>query len=57
MSLLIIKHIGELIEADKIKVHLDSIYPLDDVQAAHQRSEAGKATGKIVLNIAAHEFV
>lgn len=49
--------IGELIEADKIKVHLDSIYPLDDVQAAHQRSEAGKATGKIVLNIAAHEFV
>ena len=49
--------IAELIEADKIKVHLDAIYPLEDVQAAHQRSETGKATGKIVLNIAAHEFV
>jgi len=49
--------IGELVEAEKIKVHLDAIYPLDDVQAAHQRSEEGKTIGKIVLNIAAHEFV
>ncbi len=49
--------IGELMEAEKIKVHLDAIYPLEDVQAAHQRSEEGKTIGKIVLNIAAHEFV
>lgn len=51
-----LRKISELIEAQKISVHLDAIYPLEDVQIAHQRSEAGKAVGKIVLNIAAHEF-
>jgi NADPH:quinone reductase-like Zn-dependent oxidoreductase len=51
-----LRKIGELMEADKLKVHLDAIYPLEDVQAAHQRSEEGKTIGKIVLNIAAHEF-
>ncbi|KJZ14344.1 molecular chaperone GroES [Marinomonas sp. S3726] len=49
--------IAELIDAEKITVHLDSVYPLEEVKAAHQRSEAGKATGKIVLNIAAYEYV
>ncbi|WP_197477767.1 MULTISPECIES: NADP-dependent oxidoreductase [unclassified Marinomonas] len=48
--------IAELIDAEKITVHLDSVYPLEEVKAAHQRSEAGKATGKIVLNIAAYEY-
>ena len=48
--------IAELIDAEKITVHLDSVYPLEEVKAAHQRSEAGKATGKIVLDIAAHEY-
>ncbi|WP_438463665.1 NADP-dependent oxidoreductase [Marinomonas sp. PE14-40] len=48
--------IAELIDAEKITVHLDSVYPLEEVKAAHQRSEAGKATGKIVLDIASHTF-
>lgn len=48
--------IAELIDAEKITVHLDSIYPLEEVKAAHQRSEAGKATGKIVLNIASYDI-
>lgn len=52
-----LRKIAELIEADKLKIHLDAVYPLEDVQVAHQRSEAGKATGKIVLNIATHEFI
>ena len=49
--------IAELIEAEKISIQLDSVYPLEEAKAAQERSEAGKATGKIVLNIAAHEFV
>lgn len=51
-----LRTIGELMDANKLKVHLDAIYPLENVHAAHQRSEDGKTIGKIVLNIAAHEF-
>lgn len=37
----------------KIKAYFDTIYPLSEVRAAHKRSEAGHARGKIVLKIKA----
>ncbi|OUS24246.1 Zn-dependent oxidoreductase [Gammaproteobacteria bacterium 45_16_T64] len=43
--------IGELIDQNKIHVFLDSVYPLEHAKHAQERSESGKAVGKIVLNI------
>ncbi len=43
--------LAQLIEKGSIKLHLDSVYPLEHVQQAHLRSESRRATGKIVLNI------
>ena len=42
----------ELLERGKLQVHIDSRYDLDDIAAAHQRLDAGNATGKIVIDIA-----
>ncbi|RXM39290.1 NADPH:quinone oxidoreductase [Chryseobacterium sp. CH21] len=48
-------HITELIETGRIKPVIDSIYPLEDVQKAHQRIEDSKRDrplfGKIVLSV------
>lgn len=43
--------IKELIEADKLKVHLEAIFPLEEATKAHQLIERGHAGGKIVLRI------
>ncbi|HYJ70183.1 MAG TPA: NADP-dependent oxidoreductase [Nocardioidaceae bacterium] len=39
----------ELIDSGRLRVVIDSRWPLDQVAAAHARSESGCATGKIVL--------
>ncbi|MCF6220568.1 MAG: zinc-binding dehydrogenase, partial [Robiginitomaculum sp.] len=44
--------IAKLIESGKIKAILDSTYPLDQVQAAFERSMTGRAQGKIIITTA-----
>jgi NADPH:quinone reductase-like Zn-dependent oxidoreductase len=34
-----------------IKAYFDTIYPLSEVRKVHERSEAARARGKIVLKI------
>ncbi len=41
--------LAELIEADKIKPVIDSVFPLAEAAEAHQRIETRRAQGKIVL--------
>jgi len=43
--------IAKLIEAGKIKAIIDSTYPLDNVQAAFERSMTGRAQGKIIITM------
>jgi NADPH:quinone reductase-like Zn-dependent oxidoreductase len=38
-----------LIEAGKLRVHVDQTFPLDEVAKAHELGEGGRVTGKIVL--------
>ncbi|MDF5739284.1 MULTISPECIES: NAD(P)-dependent alcohol dehydrogenase [unclassified Nostoc] len=42
-------YLKELIEAGKIRVVIDRTYPLQEVAAAHDYSETGRAVGKIAL--------
>ncbi|MEC3981513.1 NADP-dependent oxidoreductase [Amycolatopsis sp. H20-H5] len=39
----------ELIEAGKLRVHVDQAFPLEDVAKAHELGEGGRVTGKLVL--------
>jgi zinc-binding alcohol dehydrogenase/oxidoreductase len=41
----------ELIRSGRARVHVDSVFPLPEVAAAHARLEAGDQLGKIVLSI------
>jgi NADPH:quinone reductase-like Zn-dependent oxidoreductase len=36
----------------KLQAVIDSVYNLDDIQAAHLRSQTERAVGKIVIRIA-----
>jgi NADPH:quinone reductase-like Zn-dependent oxidoreductase len=45
-------YLKELLEAGKIRVIVDRVYPLTELAAAHQYSESGHAAGKIVIAIA-----
>jgi NADPH:quinone reductase-like Zn-dependent oxidoreductase len=42
---------GSLIDEGKFVVRIDSQFPLSDAAKAHERSEAGHLTGKIVLTV------
>ena len=42
----------EMIESGKVKPILDSEYPLEEINAAYERSKSGRARGKIVIRIA-----
>ncbi len=44
--------IAALIDSHKLKVVIDSVYPLDEIVQAHQKSETGHTRGKIVLQVA-----
>jgi NADPH:quinone reductase-like Zn-dependent oxidoreductase len=39
----------DLIRAGRARVHVDSVLPLADARAAHERLEAAEQLGKIVL--------
>ena len=41
----------ELIRSGRACVHIDSVYPLEEVRAAHKRLESGRQFGKVVLTI------
>jgi len=41
----------QLLGARKLHIEIDSSFAFDDIVAAHQRLDKGKATGKIVLSI------
>jgi NADPH:quinone reductase-like Zn-dependent oxidoreductase len=43
----------ELVKSGKAKPVVDSVYPLDEARAAHERMEAGDHFGKVVLTIPA----
>lgn len=45
--------IGELVDAGKIRVIIDRVYPLEDLAQGHLYAETGSAVGKIVVNVAA----
>jgi NADPH:quinone reductase-like Zn-dependent oxidoreductase len=42
----------DLVAKNQLKVTLDSVFPLSEAAKAHERGETGRATGKIVLNVA-----
>ncbi len=44
--------IGRLIDAGRVRPHVDAVFALDDVAAAHTRLEDEHVRGKIVLRIA-----
>jgi NADPH:quinone reductase-like Zn-dependent oxidoreductase len=47
----ILQELSELIREGKIKVFIDSVFPLEEIAEAHERSERQAASGKILINI------
>ncbi len=43
--------ISHLIDSGELRVEIDSVYQLEDVVKAHEKSESGHTRGKIVLQI------
>jgi NADPH:quinone reductase-like Zn-dependent oxidoreductase len=41
----------ELVKSGRVRVHVDSVFPLAEARAAHERMERGEQLGKIVLRI------
>ena len=41
----------DLVRSGRARVHVDSVFPLAEVRAAHERLERGEQLGKIVLSI------
>ena len=47
----ILQQCADLIDAGKLKIHLNQTFPLKDASAAHQAIETGSMTGKVALSI------
>ncbi len=43
--------IAQLIDERKVRVLIDSVFPLSEVRTAHDKSRSGRAKGKIVLEV------
>ncbi|MFT4624973.1 MAG: NADPH:quinone reductase-like Zn-dependent oxidoreductase [Myxococcota bacterium] len=43
--------IAQLIDAGTVRVLIDSVFPLSQARAAHEKSQTGRAKGKIVLEV------
>jgi NADPH:quinone reductase-like Zn-dependent oxidoreductase len=41
----------ELVRSGRVRVHVDSVFPLSETRAAHERMERGEQLGKIVISI------
>ncbi len=48
-------HAARLIDVGALRVYVDSVYPLSDVQAAQQHSRSGRTRGKVVISMDASE--
>ena len=48
-----LERIAGCIEDGKLKARIDTVFPIEDVAAAHRHLEAGKARGKVVLRVSA----
>ena len=48
-----LEKLGEFADAGQLKVSIDSEFGLDQVAEAHERSETGRAQGKIIINVSA----
>ncbi|WP_281545183.1 NADP-dependent oxidoreductase [Grimontia sp. SpTr1] len=48
-----LEQLAELADAGKLKVSIDSEFTLGQVAEAHERSETGRARGKIIINVSA----
>ena len=46
-----LKDIGALIDAGQIKVHIDSVFKLDQIKEAHILSQSKRARGKIIIDM------
>ncbi|MDQ6954875.1 MAG: zinc-dependent alcohol dehydrogenase family protein [Mariprofundaceae bacterium] len=53
----ILEQCAQLIDAEKLQVHVSKILPLEDAAQAHQMIEKGHMQGKIVLAIAGEEII
>ena len=42
----------QLVEQGKLRIVIDQAFALEDIEAAHQKLDGGKTTGKIVISIA-----
>lgn len=47
-----LEEMAKLADAGKLVVNIDSEFSLDQVADAHERSESGRAQGKIIINVA-----
>jgi NADPH:quinone reductase-like Zn-dependent oxidoreductase len=47
----ILQELSEMISEGRIKVFIDSAFPLEEITKAHERSERHEASGKILINI------
>lgn len=46
-----LRHVAQLFDQKKLRVHVQKIYRLADAAEAHRTSEAGHVQGKLVLNL------
>ncbi len=47
-----LREIGKLIDAGKVKVIIEKVFPWNEIRQAHELSQSGRARGKIVLQVA-----
>ena len=50
-SAVALREAGRLFDAGRMRSVIDSVFPLEALAAAHERSESGKASGKIVVEV------
>ncbi|MFE3496262.1 NADP-dependent oxidoreductase [Streptomyces sp. NPDC059175] len=46
-----LQEIARLVEAGQLRVHVDTVLPLDEAAKAHEHGEQGRTQGKIVLKV------
>lgn len=46
-----LRFLSELIKSNKLKVNIDKVYDLQDIQDAHRHSETGRVVGKLAVRI------
>ena len=46
-----LSEIAALVDQGKVQIHLEKVFPLQQAKEAHLRSQTGRVTGKIVLQV------